>query len=59
MDLGEVVEINHPDFALTTPSPPRNNAIHLNCGRIQIHEFCFLSYSRKVESSMSVAFFSI
>jgi hypothetical protein len=27
MDLGEVVEINHPDFALTTPSPQADNAI--------------------------------
>jgi hypothetical protein len=26
MDLGEVVEINHPDFAITTPSPPADNA---------------------------------
>jgi hypothetical protein len=34
MDLGEVVEINHPDLALTTPSPKEDNAIMQNCGRI-------------------------
>ena len=26
MDLGEVVEINHPDLASTTPSPLNDNA---------------------------------
>jgi hypothetical protein len=25
MDLGEVVKINHPDLALTTPSPLKDN----------------------------------
>ena len=34
MDLGEVVEINYPDLALTTPSPPADNTKKLNCGRI-------------------------
>jgi hypothetical protein len=34
MDLGEVVEINHPDLALTTPSPQADNILRLNCGRI-------------------------
>jgi hypothetical protein len=33
MDLGEVVEINYPDFALTTPSPPADKAIRPNCRR--------------------------
>jgi hypothetical protein len=34
MDLGEVVEINNPDFALTTLSPQADNAILQNCARI-------------------------
>jgi hypothetical protein len=34
MDLGEVDEINHPDFELTTPSPPTDSAIRLHRGRI-------------------------
>jgi hypothetical protein len=34
MDLGEVVEINHTNFTLTTPSPQADNVLSLNCGRI-------------------------
>jgi hypothetical protein len=34
MDLGEVVEINYADLALTTPSPPADYAKRLNFGRI-------------------------
>jgi hypothetical protein len=29
MDFGEVVEMNHSYFALTTPSPPSDNATRL------------------------------
>jgi hypothetical protein len=33
MDLGEVVELNNPNFALTTPSPHGDQTIKQNCGR--------------------------
>jgi hypothetical protein len=33
MDLGEVVEIHHPEIELTTPSPQADKVSWLNCGR--------------------------